>query len=64
MSTPPARGPMRRRRKAVFIVAVAALVAGALAAFVGQGVAASASPAKPPWLDAHKPIRPPRSGRM
>ena len=57
MSTPPARGRMRRRRKAVFIVAVGALVAGALAAFMGQGVAASASPANAPWLDAHKPIQ-------
>ena len=54
MSTPPARGPMRRRRKAVFIVAVGALVAGALAAFMG---AASASPTKAPWLDPHKPIQ-------
>ena len=54
MSTPHARGRMRTRRKAVFIVAVGALVAGALAAFMG---AASASPAKAPWLDAHKPIQ-------
>jgi beta-glucosidase len=45
---------MRRRRKAVFIIAVGALVAGALAAFMG---AASASPTNPPWLDAHKPIQ-------
>ena len=54
MSTPPGRGRMRRRRRAVFIVAVVALVAGALAAFMG---AASASPTKAPWLDTHKPIR-------
>jgi beta-glucosidase len=47
---------MPRRRKAVFIAAVGALLAAALAAFIGQGVAASASPANPPWLDAHKPI--------
>jgi beta-glucosidase len=33
------------------------LVAAALAAFIGQGVAASASPANPPWLDSHKPIQ-------
>ena len=56
MSTPHARGRMRRRKKSVFIVAVGALVAGALAAFMGQVVAASASPAAP-WLDAHKPIQ-------
>ena len=44
MSAPHARGRMRRRRKAVFVVAVGALLAGALAAFMGQGVAASANP--------------------
>ena len=38
----------------MFIIAVGALVAGALAAFMG---AASASPTKPPWLDPHKPIQ-------
>jgi beta-glucosidase len=48
---------MPRRRKAVFLVTVGALVAAALAAFIGQGVAASASPATPPWLNPHKPIQ-------
>ena len=57
MSTPQARGPVRRRTKAVFVAAVGALLAGALAAFLGQGVAASANPATAPWLDAHKPIQ-------
>ena len=57
MSTPHARGRMPRRRKAVFVVAVGALVAAALAGFIGQGVAASASPATPPWLNPHKPIQ-------
>src|SRR3954447_9103947 len=50
------RGRLRRRDKALFIVAVGALVAGALVVFMGQGVAASANPANAPWLDAHKPI--------
>jgi beta-glucosidase len=57
MSTPHARGHMRRRRKAVFIVAAGALVAAVLAAFIGQGVAASANSAHPPWLDGHKSIQ-------
>ena len=57
MSTPHARGHMRRRRKAVFIVAAGALVAAVLAAFIGQGVVASANSANAPWLDAHKPIQ-------
>ena len=57
MSAPHARGRMRRRRKAVFIVAVGALVAGALAVFIGQGAPASAHPSNAPWLDAHKPIQ-------
>ena len=41
----------------MFIAAVGVLAAGALAAFMGQGVAASASPARAPWLDANKPIQ-------
>ena len=57
MSAPHARGRMRRRRRAVFIVTVGALVAGALAAFMGQGVAASTNRASAPWLDSHKPIQ-------
>ena len=57
MSTPHATGRMRTRRKVVFVVAVGALVAAALVAFIGQGVAASASPTNPPWLDTHKPIQ-------
>src|SRR5215469_13544886 len=57
MSTPHVRGRLPRRRRAVFIVPVGVLVAGALAAFIGQGVAASASPANPPWLNAQKPIQ-------
>jgi beta-glucosidase len=57
MSTPHARGRMRRRRKAVFVVAVGALMAAALAVFIGQGTPASAHPANAPWLDPHKPIQ-------
>ena len=57
MSTPHARGRMRRTRKAVFVVAVGALMVAALAVFIGQGAAASAHPGNPPWLDAHKPIQ-------
>src|SRR5262249_22098428 len=57
MSAPQVTGRMPRRRKVVFIVTVGALVAAALAAFFGQSVTASAQPAKPPWLDAHKPIQ-------
>ena len=56
MSAPQARGFVRRRRKAVVMVAVCALVAAALAAVIGQGVTASAKP-DAPWLDAHKPIQ-------
>ena len=41
----------------MFIVTVGALVAGALAAFMGQGVAASTNRASAPWLDSHKPIQ-------
>ncbi|HEY2657331.1 MAG TPA: glycoside hydrolase family 3 N-terminal domain-containing protein, partial [Solirubrobacteraceae bacterium] len=55
MSTPHARGRIRKRTKAVFIVAVGALAAGALAAFMIQGVAASAS-STAPWLNPNKPI--------
>ena len=56
MSTPHARGRMRRRRKAVFVVAVGALLAGALAVFIGQR-RRFRTPGQPPWLDAHKPIQ-------
>ena len=57
MSTPHAGGRKPRRRKAVVIVTVGVLMAAALAAFIGQGVSASASPTNPPWLDSHKPIQ-------
>ena len=57
MSTPNASARMRTRRKAVFVVAVGALMVAALAVFIGQGAAASAHPGNPPWLDAHKPIQ-------
>ena len=55
MSNPHWRRRDRGRRKAVFIVAVGALVAGALSAFLTQ---ASPMPPAPtaPWLDANKPI--------
>ncbi len=56
MSTPHARGRVRSRRKAVFVVAAGALMAAALAVFIGQA-AASAHPGNAPWLDAHKPIQ-------
>ena len=57
MSTSNARARKRTRRKAVFVVAVGALMAAALAVFIGQGAAASAHPGNAPWLDAHKPIQ-------
>jgi beta-glucosidase len=47
---------VRSRRKAVFVVAAGALMAAALAVFIGQA-AASAHPGNAPWLDAHKPIQ-------
>ncbi len=57
MSTPHARGRMRSKRKAVYVVALGALMAAALAVFIGQGAAASAHPGNAPWLDPHKPIQ-------
>ena len=58
MSSPQARGRLRRGRKAMFAVAVGALVTAALAVLMGQGVAASAHPGNnAPWLDPHKPIQ-------
>src|SRR4051812_30706147 len=58
MSSPQARGRLRWGRKAMFVVAVGALVTAALAVLMGQGVAASAHPGNnAPWLDSHKPIQ-------
>src|SRR5689334_11397434 len=57
MSTSHASGRMRKRRKAVFVVAAGALMAAALAVFLGQSAAASAHPGNAPWLDSHKPIQ-------
>src|SRR6476469_1206236 len=57
MFAPHARGRIHRRGKAVLVVAFGALMAAALAVFIGQGAAASAHPGNPPWLDAHKPIQ-------
>src|SRR6185503_3476990 len=57
MSTPNASARTRTRRKAVFVVAVGALMAAALAVLIGQGAAASAHSGNAPWLDPHKPIQ-------
>jgi beta-glucosidase len=58
MSSPQAGGRLRRGRKAMFLVAVGALLTAALAVLMGQGVAASAHPGNnAPWLDPHKPIQ-------
>src|SRR6185503_9242711 len=57
MSTPNASARMRTRRKAVLVVAVGALMAAALAVFIGQAATASAHPSNAPWLDPHKPIQ-------
>src|SRR4051794_4747348 len=57
MSTPHRRGRMRGRGKAVFIAAVGALMAGALAVLVGQAPASAPPRNNAPWLDPHKPMQ-------
>src|SRR5205085_2393180 len=57
MSNSRSTGRARGRRKVVIGAAIGVLVAGALTAFIGQGVADAAKSTQASWLDSSQPVQ-------